>query len=411
MAPKKNNHALSHDKVGRNEPCPCGSGKKFKKCCIGKSNIAPDKTNLTKNTQLQSTMEQLDKRVHEIIEDLNNTHYQVLAQMSRNEFLDIVNRVYADKRYEKYEFTEAEIEEMVEKYGMPPHDEDEESINETWEFSFKAAKEKYTEEDISQAVIDHYLHMIDCYDQEEYKESWVLARCGEELIEYLENQDELPLFLFKKVLDCLNLHETTIMKKEEQIIETLNLDLPHLKEKDGNIADFISDLSLTSEQEEKAEEFFKRNPDVLREQEEMIDESIQHMVQMIFAGELSGLLLEQEEIKPAKDHMFKLFFEQLSEKGITNMSQEQIEETTSKVIKDVTEEWMPQLLDDSKWGRIVEVLKNEIEATDGEKQTDKKRSLLTALLLLESNDEIWVKDYIGRAIILSSLKKQTGEDV
>lgn len=24
---------LSRGKVGRNEPCPCGSGKKFKKCC------------------------------------------------------------------------------------------------------------------------------------------------------------------------------------------------------------------------------------------------------------------------------------------------------------------------------------------------------------------------------------------
>ena len=22
-------------KVGRNDPCPCGSGKKFKKCCLG----------------------------------------------------------------------------------------------------------------------------------------------------------------------------------------------------------------------------------------------------------------------------------------------------------------------------------------------------------------------------------------
>ena len=22
------------DKVGRNDPCPCGSGKKFKKCCM-----------------------------------------------------------------------------------------------------------------------------------------------------------------------------------------------------------------------------------------------------------------------------------------------------------------------------------------------------------------------------------------
>jgi hypothetical protein len=24
-------------KIGRNEPCPCGSGKKYKKCCMGKN--------------------------------------------------------------------------------------------------------------------------------------------------------------------------------------------------------------------------------------------------------------------------------------------------------------------------------------------------------------------------------------
>jgi hypothetical protein len=22
------------DRVGRNDPCPCGSGKKYKKCCL-----------------------------------------------------------------------------------------------------------------------------------------------------------------------------------------------------------------------------------------------------------------------------------------------------------------------------------------------------------------------------------------
>ncbi len=26
--------ARATPKVGRNEPCPCGSGKKFKKCCV-----------------------------------------------------------------------------------------------------------------------------------------------------------------------------------------------------------------------------------------------------------------------------------------------------------------------------------------------------------------------------------------
>ena len=27
----------AHPKVGRNEPCPCGSGKKYKHCCLGKA--------------------------------------------------------------------------------------------------------------------------------------------------------------------------------------------------------------------------------------------------------------------------------------------------------------------------------------------------------------------------------------
>ncbi|MDY3365198.1 MAG: SEC-C metal-binding domain-containing protein [Prevotella sp.] len=28
---------ITAEKIGRNEPCPCGSGKKYKKCC-GSSN-------------------------------------------------------------------------------------------------------------------------------------------------------------------------------------------------------------------------------------------------------------------------------------------------------------------------------------------------------------------------------------
>ena len=31
----------SKQRVGRNAPCPCGSGKKFKKCCINKSGRNP----------------------------------------------------------------------------------------------------------------------------------------------------------------------------------------------------------------------------------------------------------------------------------------------------------------------------------------------------------------------------------
>ncbi|HXU46416.1 MAG TPA: SEC-C metal-binding domain-containing protein [Thermoanaerobaculia bacterium] len=33
---------MSQAKVGRNDPCPCGSGKKFKHCCLGAEDRAPD---------------------------------------------------------------------------------------------------------------------------------------------------------------------------------------------------------------------------------------------------------------------------------------------------------------------------------------------------------------------------------
>jgi uncharacterized protein YecA (UPF0149 family) len=29
----KGNNDINHEKIGRNDPCPCGSGKKYKKCC------------------------------------------------------------------------------------------------------------------------------------------------------------------------------------------------------------------------------------------------------------------------------------------------------------------------------------------------------------------------------------------
>lgn len=31
---------MTNNKIKRNDPCPCGSGKKYKKCCIDKSEKA-----------------------------------------------------------------------------------------------------------------------------------------------------------------------------------------------------------------------------------------------------------------------------------------------------------------------------------------------------------------------------------
>ena len=40
--PQRKEPARSGEKVGRNDPCPCGSGKKYKKCCGAGDSSAED---------------------------------------------------------------------------------------------------------------------------------------------------------------------------------------------------------------------------------------------------------------------------------------------------------------------------------------------------------------------------------
>ena len=40
-------HSVMQCKIGRNELCPCGSGMKYKKCCISKANKGEERISLT----------------------------------------------------------------------------------------------------------------------------------------------------------------------------------------------------------------------------------------------------------------------------------------------------------------------------------------------------------------------------
>ena len=41
-------------KISRNDPCPCASGKKYKKCCLSKENVTQAKTDDTATAATES---------------------------------------------------------------------------------------------------------------------------------------------------------------------------------------------------------------------------------------------------------------------------------------------------------------------------------------------------------------------
>ena len=48
-------------KIGRNELCPCGSGKKYKKCCLGKPNPNPNRRLISRHLAKLLTYEEVDE--------------------------------------------------------------------------------------------------------------------------------------------------------------------------------------------------------------------------------------------------------------------------------------------------------------------------------------------------------------
>jgi len=51
------------ENVGRNEPCPCGSGKKYKRCCLGKFKAAGQNNNTAEAQSRKATQKEQDKLI------------------------------------------------------------------------------------------------------------------------------------------------------------------------------------------------------------------------------------------------------------------------------------------------------------------------------------------------------------
>jgi uncharacterized protein len=74
------------DKIGRNDPCPCGSGKKYKQCCINKD--------LPKPTRRKLKAVWVNQPVHETQSANKAQPAQEAAPAQENEPVNLIERTY-----------------------------------------------------------------------------------------------------------------------------------------------------------------------------------------------------------------------------------------------------------------------------------------------------------------------------
>src|SRR6266508_4019469 len=71
-APAEVRNGAHMDKVCRNDPCPCGSGKKYKRCCLGHGSAAIGFT----QEERQSALDKLEEFVSAELENEEDEAYE-----------------------------------------------------------------------------------------------------------------------------------------------------------------------------------------------------------------------------------------------------------------------------------------------------------------------------------------------
>lgn len=118
-------------KLGRNEPCHCGSGKKYKKCCLNKDE---EKNQMDSNSNNEGCTDYEDD-FEEIFEEEE--------EIAEAEFEDITDR-------EEYDNIKHKIKELRKKYACKKFEENpsdispyEQKIVDAWWHKFDDVYEEF----------------------------------------------------------------------------------------------------------------------------------------------------------------------------------------------------------------------------------------------------------------------------
>ena len=389
-------------KIGRNDPCSCGSGKKYKKCCMGNEMPA----GLKYNTDLVSGFAEMSKELMRMLVELHSKHEAEFTGMSSEEKISISRKIFSDERFDKYNFTYETMYKVIRKYGQPPNPNDPKSIDKMIAYMKKGIKERYTDRDLTSIGLELYLLVPEFFNNNQYRECWAIEAANESIMDFKDGKKAIPLFFLDKFMDGMELYQETKYKKHHDIFNHIGLNISDLDETEGDILQKVKDLSITEEQERLMSEYFEQNRDIKNEVEKSIEEDEKIIVKLLESGELDQALFNLEEMEPQVKELGERFEElQLPEqKG--NMGKKKNKEARD-VMFELIDKWLPELFTEDRWKYIISCFNNKLEELKAEREYDKYKALANLILLLTSSGA--EREYIGRLIIGASLKNVSRE--
>lgn len=247
-----------YKKVGRNEPCPCGSGKKYKKCCLNKVNEG-----LPYQKYIDDLIEKFPKKKNENEKDL----------------YDFYDKFYVDMDFLMYKgLLHKQIPLTIKRNMEKELKIDIKNLNQAFDMFKEVIKNIKTIEEYDDKVAIHYtfkefiygyLDKLDDY----FKYDSTVTNKKNEIINILER------FKYDSdIKDTIMFHKTLYYKRENKIEEGIEYLKSLLKEKNDSydiykcLFSVCSELNNYSEVRKKISSYIKKAPEDMQDELEYLAE-------------------------------------------------------------------------------------------------------------------------------------------
>jgi tetratricopeptide (TPR) repeat protein len=117
---------MAKNEAGRNDPCPCGSGKKYKKCCWGKTPAAPaadpnrsawDRLSLSERAKIAKEVQRLDDLSNGAMDAIEAKRYDEAEKMCESLLTEYPDMIDGHDRLGKVREGQGRFQEAADHYS------------------------------------------------------------------------------------------------------------------------------------------------------------------------------------------------------------------------------------------------------------------------------------------------------
>jgi hypothetical protein len=328
---------MSNTSIGRNDPCPCGSGKKYKRCCLAKDERhAAAQRPPTAALEAAAVVPQLPtdpKRIPALLQELARTAPKggrgginrlltdlqpVLTYMERepeieaacstleahraeffkladdeDAYLERTKALFAEERFAPLRFSSEAVRRAFGVMGQPANMASDDRFVETARAAILHLADKSLR---SQSAMSLLMHLPDYVAAGRPLEAWILQHCAHLTTEAPNENNPFLFQMFSYGYDAWVAQQRT---REAAMLREVGLELPHLEGMSLNEIDaWLAQQQADPAKQARLEAIMKAHPDQRALAVANLQEMERNSVELLERADAAGLLLSQDELAP-----------------------------------------------------------------------------------------------------------------